>query len=98
QTTLVPTLCVGMQANNSSFPRSAWECRQTTPRSHALRGNAGKQLLVPTLCVGMQARRSASCSSPGSREQDAERPGCIPTQSVGTRCSDTLELRKYTHG
>ncbi|MCP4104314.1 MAG: hypothetical protein GY749_02080, partial [Desulfobacteraceae bacterium] len=42
---LVPTLRVGMQANNS--------------RSHALRGNAGKQLLVPTLCVGMQANNSS---------------------------------------
>ncbi|MCP4346202.1 MAG: hypothetical protein GY795_11845 [Desulfobacterales bacterium] len=46
--------------------------------------------LVPTLCVGMQTGRSASRSVcrktvSGSRKQDAERPGCIPTQSVGTR-------------
>ncbi|MCP4105506.1 MAG: hypothetical protein GY749_08210 [Desulfobacteraceae bacterium] len=46
--------------------------------------------LVPTLCVGMQTGRSASGSVrrktvSGNRKQDAERPGCIPTQSVGTR-------------
>ncbi|MCP4109444.1 MAG: hypothetical protein GY749_28620, partial [Desulfobacteraceae bacterium] len=46
--------------------------------------------LVPTLCVGIQTGRSASRSVcrktvSDSRKQDAERPGCIPTQSVGTR-------------
>ena len=45
------------------------------------------QQLVPTLCVGMNPGRSAS-SVLGNRKTstgDAERPICIPTQSVGTR-------------
>ncbi|MCP4110750.1 MAG: hypothetical protein GY749_35360 [Desulfobacteraceae bacterium] len=51
---------------------------KTTPRSHALRGNAGRTLRVPVVVL---YRNTVS----GSRKQDAERPGCIPTQSVGTR-------------
>ncbi|MCP4106151.1 MAG: hypothetical protein GY749_11525 [Desulfobacteraceae bacterium] len=46
-----------------------------------------KQLLVPTLCVGMQPGRSASCFRLPETvflrtDPDAERPVCIPTQSV----------------
>jgi len=48
--------------------------------------------LVPTLCVGMHTGRSAS-SVLGDRDAstgDAERPICIPTQSVGTRLPEGL--------
>ncbi|MCP4110336.1 MAG: hypothetical protein GY749_33240 [Desulfobacteraceae bacterium] len=53
--------------------------------------------LVPTLCVGMQTGRSASGSVrrktvSGSRKQDAERPGCIPTRSMGTRRTRKREI------
>ncbi|MCP4105419.1 MAG: hypothetical protein GY749_07770 [Desulfobacteraceae bacterium] len=46
-----------------------------------------KQLLVPTLCVGTQSGRSASCFRQPETfflrtDPDAERPVCIPTQSV----------------
>ena len=42
--------------------------------------------LVPTLCVGMHRGRSASpVLVPRTyNTEDAERPVCIPTQSVGT--------------
>ncbi|MCP4108016.1 MAG: hypothetical protein GY749_21135 [Desulfobacteraceae bacterium] len=53
------------------------------PRSHALRGNAARTLRVPAvprLCV------PAFQTFP-----DAERPDCIPTQSVGTRfCGESF--------
>ncbi|ETR66372.1 MAG: hypothetical protein OMM_05681 [Candidatus Magnetoglobus multicellularis str. Araruama] len=44
-------------------------------------------VLVPTLCVGTYLGRSASPALMFQmyKTQDAERPGCIPTQSVGTR-------------
>ncbi|KPA13382.1 hypothetical protein MHK_006403 [Candidatus Magnetomorum sp. HK-1] len=48
--------------------------------------------LVPTLCVGMHPGRSAS-SVLDDRDVsigDAERPICIPTQSVGTRVHESL--------
>ncbi|MCP4108284.1 MAG: hypothetical protein GY749_22535 [Desulfobacteraceae bacterium] len=56
-----------------------------------------KQLLVPTLCVGMQPGRSASCFRLPETVflrtgRDAERPVCIPTQSVGTRCLHSDEI------
>jgi len=41
--------------------------------------------LVPTLCVGTS--RLSLCSGAG-----AERPGCIPTRSVGTRNADGAPL------
>jgi hypothetical protein len=43
-------------------------------------------VLVPTLCVGMHLGRSAfpAIMFQMYKTQDAERPGCIPMQSVGT--------------
>ena len=52
----------------------------------AVRLSNPAESLVPTLCVGMHPGRSAS-SVLGVRDTstgDAERPICIPTQSVGT--------------